>query len=144
MARITVEDCIRIESNRFNLVIYASRRARNISAGATLTVSRDNDKNPVVALREIADCTVPIDTLKENIIKGMQRHFIRDEAEQELEDEMDVISWQGEMGSVSDPTELALNEPPKPDDELDEDDLDDEDDEDLEEGEDSSEEDKVV
>lgn len=129
MARITVEDCICIEPNRFNLVIYAARRARNIAAGAALTVARDNDKNPVVALREIADQTIPLETVRETIVRGMQRHFIRDDAEPELEDEMDVVGWQGEPSSTSDPSELALMEPPHPDDELDEDLLDEEDDE---------------
>jgi DNA-directed RNA polymerase subunit omega len=110
MARITVEDCVEIESNRFKLILCASKRAREISAGALLTVSRDNDKNPVIALREIAERTVSIDGIEESIIKSMQRHFIRDEAEPDLDGEIDILSWQGEgeTGSASDPETLAL------------------------------------
>jgi DNA-directed RNA polymerase subunit omega len=110
MARITVEDCVEVESNRFKLILCASKRAREISAGALVTVARDNDKNPVIALREIAEGTVSIETIEESIIKNMQRHFIRDEAEPDLDGEIDILSWQGESdtGSASDPEALAL------------------------------------
>lgn len=74
MARVTVEDCIEKVPNRFELVLLAARRARAISAGAPLTVDRDNDKNPVVALREIAESTVDINELREDVIAGLQRH----------------------------------------------------------------------
>lgn len=74
MARVTVEDCIEKVPNRFELVLLAARRARAISAGAPLTLDRDNDKNPVVALREIAESTVDIDELREDVIAGLQRH----------------------------------------------------------------------
>src|SRR3989338_3737020 len=67
MARVTVEDCIREVPNRFDLVLLASQRARQVSAGSPLTVSRDNDKNPVVALREIADKTVNLEELQKYI-----------------------------------------------------------------------------
>lgn len=73
MARVTVEDCIEKIPNRFRLVLLAAHRARNISAGSALTIDRDNDKNPVVALREIADETLDMDTLKESLIHGLQR-----------------------------------------------------------------------
>ncbi|WP_028878690.1 DNA-directed RNA polymerase subunit omega [Terasakiella pusilla] len=73
MARVTVEDCIVKIPNRFELVMSAAQRTRDISAGAEITVDRDNDKNPVVALREIADETVSIDNLKESLIRGSQR-----------------------------------------------------------------------
>lgn len=73
MARVTVEDCIVKIPNRFELVMSAAQRTRDISAGAELTVDRDNDKNPVVSLREIADETVSIDNLKESLIRGSQR-----------------------------------------------------------------------
>ena len=73
MARVTVEDCIDKIPNRFRLVLMAAHRARNISAGSALTIDRDNDKNPVVALREIADETLDMDSLKESLIHGLQR-----------------------------------------------------------------------
>ncbi|NVK18066.1 MAG: DNA-directed RNA polymerase subunit omega [Methylocystaceae bacterium] len=73
MARVTVEDCIVKIPNRFELVMSAAQRTRDISAGAELTVDRDNDKNPVVSLREIADETVSIEGLKESLIRGSQR-----------------------------------------------------------------------
>ena len=71
MARVTVEDCIEKVDNRFELVLLAGHRARMISAGAPLTVDRDRDKNPVVALREIADATVSPEDLKEDLIRGL-------------------------------------------------------------------------
>ena len=83
MARVTVEDCIEKVPNRFELVMLAAHRSRNIAAGAPLTVDRDNDKNPVVALREIADETVPVTELAESLIRGMQRHVEVDEPEEE-------------------------------------------------------------
>lgn len=73
MARVTVEDCIVKIPNRFELVMSAAQRTRDISAGAEITVDRDNDKNPVVALREIADEKVSVDNLKESLIRGSQR-----------------------------------------------------------------------
>jgi len=81
MARVTVEDCVEIVPNRFELVLLAARRAREISAGSTLTVDRDKDKNPVVSLREIAEQTISLPILQENLIKSMQRHAFRNEAE---------------------------------------------------------------
>lgn len=74
MARVTVEDCIQIVNNRFELVLLAAQRARDISAGQLLLVDRDNDKNPVVALREIADQLVDLDELKTHIVRGVNRH----------------------------------------------------------------------
>jgi DNA-directed RNA polymerase subunit omega len=74
MARITVEDCVTRIPNRFELVMLAAQRARDISAGAALTVERDNDKNPVIALREIADSTVELDHLRYELIHGLRRH----------------------------------------------------------------------
>jgi DNA-directed RNA polymerase subunit omega len=73
MARVTVEDCVLKVPNRFDLVMLAAQRARDISAGSPLTVDRDNDKNPVVALREIADTTVDLDTLNQSLVKGLQK-----------------------------------------------------------------------
>jgi DNA-directed RNA polymerase subunit omega len=85
MARITVEDCVTQVPNRFELVMLAAQRARDVSAGAALTVERDNDKNPVVALREIADGTVDLDHLRYELIHGLRRHVeIEDQPDDEL------------------------------------------------------------
>ena len=81
MARVTVEDCIDKVDNRFELVLLASHRARQISQGSSITVDRDNDKNPVVALREIADETLSPDDLKEDLIHSLQKHVEVDEPE---------------------------------------------------------------
>ena len=72
MARVTVEDCIDKVDNRFELVLLASHRARQISQGQQITIDRDNDKNPVVALREIADETLSPDDLKEDLLAGIE------------------------------------------------------------------------
>jgi len=81
MARVTVEDCVDKVPNRFELVLLAAHRARTITAGGQITVARDNDKNPVVALREIADRTVITSDLKEDLIHFMQRNAEVDEPE---------------------------------------------------------------
>jgi DNA-directed RNA polymerase subunit omega len=81
MARVTVEDCIDKVENRFDLVLVASHRARMISSGAQITIDRDNDKNPVVALREIADETVSPGDLKEDLIHSLQKYVEVDEPE---------------------------------------------------------------
>ena len=90
MARVTVEDCIEKIPNRFDLVLAAAQRARNISTGNPLTIDRDNDKNPVVALREIADETIDPDKLRDDIINGLQKltntEFVEDEEDENLED----------------------------------------------------------
>jgi DNA-directed RNA polymerase subunit omega len=83
MARVTVEDCEDKVTNRFDLVLLAARRARQISAGAPITVERDNDKNPVVALREIADETIVTDDLQEAVLYGLQKHVEVDEPEED-------------------------------------------------------------
>jgi DNA-directed RNA polymerase subunit omega len=85
MARVTVEDCVVKVPNRFELVLVAAQRAREITAGAQLTLDRDNDKNPVVALREIADDTVPVDKLQDSLIRSMQKHVEIDEPEETIE-----------------------------------------------------------
>jgi DNA-directed RNA polymerase subunit omega len=84
MARVTVEDCIDKVENRFDLVLLASHRARMISSGSQITVDRDNDKNPVVALREIADTTVSPGDLKEDLIHSLQKYVEVDEPEPEM------------------------------------------------------------
>ena len=84
MARVTVEDCIDKVENRFDLVLLASHRARMISSGAPIAVYRDNDKNPVVALREIADERFAPDDMKEDLIHSLQKHVEVDEPEPEV------------------------------------------------------------
>ena len=97
MARVTVEDCVLKVPNRFDLVMVAAQRSRDITAGAPLTVERDNDKNPVVALREIADETVNIEDLGDALIQGMQKHVEIDEPEEEPQDfEMAIVAMGGE------------------------------------------------
>jgi DNA-directed RNA polymerase subunit omega len=83
MARVTVEDCIEKVENRFDLVLLAAHRARMISSGQQITVDRDNDKNPVVALREIADATLTPADLEEDFIHSLQKHVEVDEPEAE-------------------------------------------------------------
>jgi DNA-directed RNA polymerase subunit omega len=83
MARVTVEDCVDKVENRFELVLLASHRARMISAGSDITVDRDNDKNPVVALREVADETISPQDLKEELIHSLQKYTEVDEPEPE-------------------------------------------------------------
>ncbi|HEU0222390.1 MAG TPA: DNA-directed RNA polymerase subunit omega [Paracoccaceae bacterium] len=83
MARVTVEDCVDKIPNRFELVMLAAHRARAIAAGAPITVDRDNDKNPVVALREIADETIAVHDLRESAIAAHQRHIEVDEPEED-------------------------------------------------------------
>jgi DNA-directed RNA polymerase subunit omega len=91
MARVTVEDCVLKIPNRFELVMLAAQRARNISSGAAMTIEKDNDKNPVIALREIAEETVELDELEEALVKGLQRFVKTGDPE---EDEMDMLSNQ--------------------------------------------------
>lgn len=86
MARVTVEDCIEKVPNRFELVLLAARRAREISAGASLTVPRNNDKNPVIALREISEETLSLKNLREGIIKSMQKSFFMEDNDLEIEE----------------------------------------------------------
>jgi DNA-directed RNA polymerase subunit omega len=111
MARVTVEDCVLKIPNRFELVMTAAQRARDIAAGASLTLDRDNDKNPVVALREIADESVDFAELEETLIKGLQRYVESDEPE---EDEMDVealaLDVSGESYMANDDDEIEEDE----------------------------------
>ena len=104
MARVTVEDCIDKVENRFDLVLLASHRARMLSSGAPITVERDNDKNPVVALREIADETISPGDLKEDLIHSLQKYVEVDEPEPEVP----LIGAPG--GTVdADDTEVAVD-----------------------------------
>ena len=84
MARVTVEDCIDKVDNRFELVLLSAHRARMISSGSQITIDRDNDKNPVVALREIAETTVSPGDLKEDLIHSLQKYVEVDEPEPEV------------------------------------------------------------
>ena len=87
MARVTVEDCVEIIPNRYELVMVAAQRARDISSGAVLTIERDNDKNPVIALREVGRQSVNPDELKESLLKGFQKiQPMAQEPEEELTD----------------------------------------------------------
>jgi DNA-directed RNA polymerase subunit omega len=88
MARVTVEDCVLKVPNRFELVMVAAQRARRIGTGAALTVDRDNDKNPVVSLREIAENTVEVEALKEDLITSHQRVFPMDDDKDDVIEDM--------------------------------------------------------
>ena len=101
MARVTVEDCIDKLPNRFELVLLAAHRARMVSQGAPITVDRDNDKNPVVALHEIADETIVPEDLREEYIHSMQKHVEVDEPEAT---EVPLIQQSGNMVMVNDAT----------------------------------------
>jgi DNA-directed RNA polymerase subunit omega len=85
MARITVEDCVDKFPSRFELVLVASQRAKELHSGEIPTIDKDNDKNTVIALREIADTTIPIEKMKENLIEGFQKVTIKDEEDENLE-----------------------------------------------------------
>jgi DNA-directed RNA polymerase subunit omega len=105
MARVTVEDCIDKVENRFELVLLASHRARMVSSGAQITIDRDNDKNPVVALREIADQTISPGDLKEDLIHSLQKYVEVDEPEPEA---MPLIGAPG-TGVDADDTEVVAD-----------------------------------
>ena len=102
MARVTVEDCILRVPNRFELVLHAGQRARNISRGEELTIERDNDKNPVVALREIADATVDLGMLEADLVKSLQRAPEPEPAEEEV---LDLIATDENIFGVMDVNE---------------------------------------
>jgi DNA-directed RNA polymerase subunit omega len=102
MARVTVEDCVLKVPNRFELVLLAAQRARDVTAGAQITLERDNDKNPVVALREIADETIGLDNLQNALIKGMQKHVEIDEPEEDTEIEIGAQQWPADLAQPAD------------------------------------------
>ena len=91
MARVTVEDCILKVDNRFELIVLAAHRGREITAGAELTLPRDNDKNPVVSLREIAEETITVEDIKESMIVSMQTHIVDDEVATKDDDDDDDL-----------------------------------------------------
>ena len=97
MARVTVEDCIDKIPNRYELLMVAAQRAKDISAGAPLTVARDNDKNSVVALREIADETVSIEELQRSLVMGLQKYV---EVEEPEEEELEILAAEKELADL--------------------------------------------
>jgi DNA-directed RNA polymerase subunit omega len=103
MARVTVEDCIDKVENRFELVLLASHRARQISQGASITVPRDNDKNPVVALREIAEETLSPGDLKEDLIHSLQKHVEVDEPD--VPESAAIVDQRAVAADVDEPEE---------------------------------------
>ncbi|MBP0445749.1 DNA-directed RNA polymerase subunit omega [Roseomonas sp. SSH11] len=107
MARVTVEDCILQVPNRFDLVLLAAQRARAISRGDELTVDRDNDKNPVIALREIAEQTVELNGLKEDIVKSLLRAPEPEPVEEEV---IDLIATDENIFGVMDVNEETAAE----------------------------------
>ena len=109
MARVTVEDCIDNVENRFELVMLASQRARKIGTGAPLTVERDNDKNTVVSLREIADETIGISELKEEMVQSYQR-FLPQDPEEEIIDLMDGEKEWGDLADSADASGMYADE----------------------------------
>jgi DNA-directed RNA polymerase subunit omega len=107
MARVTVEDCVLKIPNRFELVMLAAQRARDISTGSPLTVDRDNDKNPVVALREIADETVVLETLKNSLVQGLQKHVENDQPEEDNLEGLAAADMALDMGEANMDEEVA-------------------------------------
>ena len=108
MARVTVEDCVEVVPNRFDLVLMAAHRARNISAGAALTVDRDNDKTPVVALRELADETLDLADLRESLVANLQRVIIDDDMPEEEEQAPVLAIEHGEAKAQQEMSEMDL------------------------------------
>ncbi len=104
MARVTVEDCVDKIPNRFDLVLLAAQRARQISGGAELTIDRDRDKNPVVALREIAEQTVKPQHLKEAVIGNLQRVQVDDD---------DAVDEMGSLSASAEALRLTAAAPPR-------------------------------
>ena len=111
MARVTVEDCVLKVPNRFDLVMLAAQRARNVAAGGQLTIERDNDKNPVIALREIAEETIDLEGLRNNLIQGLQHNVEQDEPEEEGGFGAETADLLGEMiqAQEKDATEAGLS-----------------------------------
>ncbi|SNB61326.1 DNA-directed RNA polymerase subunit omega [Arboricoccus pini] len=102
MARITVEDCIERVPSRFELVMLAAQRARDIAAGSVLSVDRDNDKNPVVALREIADETIDFDHLRYELVHGLRRHVeLETDEPSDLAQELEALIPPQDAGIVA-------------------------------------------
>jgi DNA-directed RNA polymerase subunit omega len=107
MARVTVEDCVLKIPNRFELVMLAAQRARDISTGSPLSVDRDNDKNPVVALREIADETVNLEGLRNSLVQGLQKHVENDQPEEDNLEGLAAADMALDMGEANMDEEVA-------------------------------------
>ena len=105
MARVTVEDCVLKIPNRFELVLLAAQRSREIASGSPLSIDRDDDKNPVVALREIADETIELEHLRTSVVCGMQKHVEIDEPDEPHELELDTALF-----GVAPPSASAIEE----------------------------------
>ena len=99
MARVTVEDCIEKIPNRYELLMVAAQRAKDISAGAPIMVSRDNDKNPVIALREIAEGKVNIEELQKSLVLGLQKYV---EVEEPEDEELEIMTAEKELSELDD------------------------------------------
>ncbi len=97
MARVTVEDCIDKIPNRYELLMVAAQRAKDIAAGSPITVAKDNDKNPVIALREIADETVSIGELQKSLVMGLQKYV---EVEEPEEEELEIMAAEKELADL--------------------------------------------
>ncbi len=112
MARVTVEDCVTKIPNRFELLLLAAHRARAIASGETLTVERDNDKNPVIALREIAEESIDLADLSQKVIQGLQKHVEVDEPDEEdLSLLMPTVGWgETETASVENAVDVEVAE----------------------------------
>lgn len=108
MARVTVEDCVEKVPNRFDLVLLASHRSRNIASGSELTVDRDNDKTPVVALRELADETLDLNDLRESLVVGLQRVIQDDDLPDEQDDAPVLAIEHGEAAPKAEMTEADV------------------------------------
>jgi|HubBroStandDraft_1064217.scaffolds.fasta_scaffold00055_8 DNA-directed RNA polymerase subunit omega len=106
MARVTVEDCVMMVPNRFELVLVAAQRARDIASGTPISIDRDNDKNPVVALREIADSTIEVDGLKNALVTGLQKQPEVDEPEEDRDLTIGEPTWPRGAGDAAIDEEL--------------------------------------
>ena len=99
MARVTVEDCVTKVPNRFELVLLASQRAKELSGGAEPTLPRDNDKNSVISLREIEEGTVPVEKIREDFISSMQKYI---KVQENAKEEADIAEAEAELASNAD------------------------------------------
>jgi len=119
MARVTVEDCVLLVPNRFDLVLMSAHRAREIASGAALHVDRDRDKNPVVALREIADQKLDLPALKDVLIKGYQRRIESDSNEEELKELMaEEQKWATAAAAMAEGMQMAQDDADSEEEEL--------------------------
>ena len=97
MARVTVEDCVDKIPNRYELLMVAAQRAKDVASGSPITVAKDNDKNPVIALREIADGTVSIEELQKSLVMGLQKYV---EVEEPEEEELEIMAAEKELAEL--------------------------------------------